>query len=113
MSVRCPSCGDAPNRSMTSYGLRLQCCGLWAWGEHPLADAETHSARRRAHDAFDPLWRDGPLSRSKAYRMLAKELNVSKDDCHMKLMTAEQASRVPDAVVRIRSIIEKEQVQCS
>lgn len=100
--IICPLCGSHPARSETRFGLRLDCCGMWAWGEHPLADAETHEARKSAHAAFDPLWRSGPLSRSKAYKMLADKLGIDRADCHMKLMTAEQARRVPTIALEIQ-----------
>jgi hypothetical protein len=94
--ILCRRCGFPPERTQTAYGLRLDCCGLWAWGEHPLADRATHEARKAAHAAFDPIWKRGHLSRGEAYRRLAEAMGLSSDECHMKLMTAEQASRVPD-----------------
>ena len=100
--MTCPKCGGTPKRTKTRYGPRLDCCGLWAWGEHPLADAATHDARKKAHAAFDPIWRDGHMSRGKAYKMLAEEMGLSRDDCHMKLMTAEQASLVPGIATKIK-----------
>lgn len=66
-------------------------------------DAATHEARKAAHAAFDPLWRDGILSRSRAYKELAKELGIKPDDCHMKLMDAKTARRVPGIVASLRS----------
>ena len=91
----CPKCGNAPQKSMTRYGPRLDCCGLWAWGDNPLADRATHDARKAAHAAFDPIWKSGRLSRGDAYKRLANALGMTRRDCHMKLMTAEQAQRVP------------------
>ena len=100
---RCPKCDETPVRSNTRYGPRLDCCGLWAWGDHPLADAATHAARRAAHDAFDPIWREGLLSRTAAYRELAKQMQLSASDCHMKLMTASQAQRVVCVAAKMRA----------
>jgi hypothetical protein len=100
--IRCPKCGDKPTRTETRYGPRLDCCGLWAWGDHPLADMETHEARKAAHAAFDTLWKFGTISRGHAYKLLAEAMGLSRDDCHMKLMTAEQAQRVPAIAAQIR-----------
>ena len=100
MTILCPKCGSAPSRSITRFGLRLDCCGLWAWGDNPLADRETHEARKAAHAAFDPLWQSGKMSRSKAYSMLASIMGMTKEECHMKLITAEQARQVPGIVVQ-------------
>ena len=102
MSITCPTCGNAPKRTDTRYGLRLGCCGLWAWGEHPLADAATHEARKAAHAAFDTLWKERLIKRGHAYKLLAEAMGMTRDECHMKLMTAEQARRVPAIAARMR-----------
>lgn len=47
---------------------------------HPLgsvADAELRRWRSRAHEAFDPLWKEGAMRRGQAYAWLAKTLGVS------------------------------------
>ena len=93
--MTCPKCGGVPTRTQTRFGPRLDCCDLWAWGDHPLADAATHEARKAAHEAFDPIWKGGTLSRGKAYKLLAEAMGLTRDECHMKLMIAEQAQRVP------------------
>lgn len=40
-------------------------------------------ARMRAHAAFDPIWREGYMTRSLAYTWLARKLRISKVNCHM------------------------------
>lgn len=40
-------------------------------------------ARARAHEAFDPLWQGGYMSRNAAYRWLAGELGMTQEECHM------------------------------
>jgi hypothetical protein len=40
--------------------------------------------------------------RGHAYKLLAEAMGLSRDDCHMKLMTAEQAQRVPAIADNIR-----------
>lgn len=95
---KCPSCGRSPARRNTQYGIRRECCGLWAWGQNaPLVDAETHQARQYAHRVFDSLWQSGLVGRSRAYALLAKELGISSDKCHMKMMDKQTAARVPAA----------------
>jgi len=105
--LRCPRCGGRPVETDTRYGLRLDCCDLWAWGRHPLANRETHEARKAAHVAFDPLWRGGSMSRTEAYQMLAAELGMTSEQCHMKRMTVEEALRVPEAAARIANKINR------
>lgn len=98
MARNCPVCGEVPRRIKTPYGVKRECCGLWAWGNKPLVGALTHEARKRAHAAFDQLWQDGHLSRSEAYRRLAKVMGLSPGECHMAQMDAVTARRVPAAV---------------
>lgn len=104
--ILCPKCGLKPVHTMTRFGPRLDHCGLWAWGYHPLADRETHEARKAAHAAFDPIWKSGKAGRGRAYKLLAEAMGLSRDDCHMKLMTAEQARRVPEIADQIRETLQ-------
>ena len=57
-----------------------------------LASAELRRARKDAHEAFDPLWKSGRMSRKKAYSWLANKLGV--DEAHMGSMDEEQCQRV-------------------
>ena len=96
---KCPTCGRKPKEIHTRYGWRRDCCGLWAWGKNaPLVSRETHQARSYAHKVFDSLWQSGLVGRSRAYALLAAELEIDPADCHMKLMDRETAERVPGAV---------------
>lgn len=97
----CPICMQPAERTDTRYGVRHDCCGLHSWGGKPLVDADTHAARIAAHAAFDELWKSKTISRSKAYKMLAQEMGISKTDCHISLMTRELAEQVPRAVSMI------------
>jgi ribosomal protein L37E len=101
----CPECGKQSYETQTRYGLRSSCCGLWSWDRFPLVDAETHRARNAAHKALDAMWRKGPsriMDRNQAYQRLAKEMNIDPTQCHIKLMDADEAGRVPIAVAAIR-----------
>jgi hypothetical protein len=99
---KCPACGRQPVLKDTAYGWRRDCCGLWGWGRFaPLVDRETHAARSYAHKVFDGLWQSGTVSRDQAYVLLAAELGLTRDDCHMKLMDKTTACRVPAAAHKI------------
>lgn len=102
----CPICGERANRTMTQYGRRHDCCGLWSWGNKPLADAETHAARREAHRVFDQLWQSGHLGRGEAYQALAWSTGWPESDCHMMHMPKERARLVPSAVRKIWAVID-------
>lgn len=54
----------------------------------------TRRARSAAHEAFDPLWRKNKVGRSDAYAWLAKEMGLTRDECHIGMMTADQANQV-------------------
>lgn len=97
----CPICGGEAYEVKTRFGFRHSCCGLWSWDGAPLVDERTHEARKAAHAAFDPLWRKHGLSRSQAYKMLSARLGIPRRDCHMKLMDADTAVRVPKIVQTI------------
>ncbi len=101
MTVWCTSCGLPAERTVTAYGVRNACCGLWSWGDKPLADEATHKARRAAHDAFDPLWRDGHMTRDEAYAALRWATGLNEKNCHMARMPRDRALRVIPAVARI------------
>lgn len=100
----CPKCKGVAKETTTRYGLRNQCCDLWSWDRFPLADAKTHEARKAAHAAFDKLWKGKGkvMKRGQAYGALRRELGLTGDECHIKLMDAETAGRVPKAAKRIR-----------
>lgn len=58
--------------------------------------AETRKARMSAHNAFDPLWKGthAPMNRHQAYKWLAEELAIPRDQCHIGMMTGDQAREV-------------------
>lgn len=63
-----------------------------------MADSYTRRLRKKAHHAFDRLWRNGRMTRSDAYTWLAKRLGIPRDQCHIGLFDAAQCQRVIDAV---------------
>jgi hypothetical protein len=95
----CPCCGGIATLSAGKYGVKAECCGLWSWGLKPLVDRDTHVARIKAHEAFDQIWKSGAMHRSDAYARLAEAMGMTKDECHIALMTAEQARQVRALVV--------------
>lgn len=115
----CPRCGQLASQTLKPTGLKSRCepCGLWSRGSKPLRDEAGHRAhrarvraRRDAHLFFDPLWREGLIDREVAYAMLAQELGIERDACHMRLMDAEVARRVPRAAKAIRACLAVETV---
>lgn len=72
-------------------------CGA-AVGCHPnteiplgrMADKKTRQLRARAHAVFDPIWRSQAMTRSEAYNMLARHLNIPPQDCHISQLNQAQ-----------------------
>ena len=63
-----------------------------------LANAELRKAKRRAHDAFDPLWKARHMSRQSAYKWLAEKLGISPANCHIGMMDVDGCNAVVAAV---------------
>lgn len=59
-----------------------------------LANRATREARKRAHAAFDPLWKSRRLNRSYAYQLLSEFLGIDGKDTHIGNFTVEQCERV-------------------
>lgn len=51
-------------------------------------------ARIAAHNAFDPLWKSGTMSRRAAYDWLAIQLHLPVSACHMVLFDVDMCQRV-------------------
>jgi hypothetical protein len=63
-----------------------------------LADEELRAARMSAHAAFDPLWKDGEMSRDAAYEWLSNATRIPGIRCHVGMMDVEECRRVTAAV---------------
>lgn len=59
-----------------------------------LANPALRAAKRAAHAAFDPIWKDGVMSRKEAYAWLANELNIPVLECHMGEFDCQQCATV-------------------
>ncbi len=99
--LRCPYCGGhARLRSSAvvyrrTFGYVYLCehyprCDAYV-GCHPgttrplgrLADAALRRWKRRAHAAFDPLWRSGRMTRRDAYRVLQHLMGLDETRAHI------------------------------
>jgi hypothetical protein len=78
----CPNCFGEPQVFATKFGPRSECCGLWSYGFKKLVSAEVHWARREAHKAFDPIWKEELLARAYAYKLIRREFGLSADKAH-------------------------------
>jgi hypothetical protein len=67
---------------------------------------ETRKARMAAHDAFDHLWRGGPMSRGDAYAWLGEVMRLPPEECHIGMMSEAQAREA--ARLSVLKLFEKE-----
>ncbi|MCT8345123.1 DUF3268 family zinc-finger domain-containing protein [Photorhabdus kleinii] len=71
------------------WSYLCSCCGAYV-GMHPftniplgtLADKATRNARLSSKRYFEEIWQSGKLSRTDAYKWLAKRLGINKCECH-------------------------------
>lgn len=64
---------------------------------------QLRKARSAAHAAFDPLWKRGAMNRPDAYKWLAGELGIDPAECHIGMMTEQQARQVVEVVEAAKS----------
>lgn len=112
-TAACPYCGKQaelvtgsamyPHRPDLASKRFWRCSPCRAWvGCHPgtreplgrLANSELRRAKQDAHEAFDPIWKEGPLSRSEAYEWLARKLGIPSAECHVGMMDVPTCRRV-------------------
>lgn len=55
-----------------------------------LANARLRSLKQSVHRNFDPIWKRRFLTRKEAYTWLAKEMDISKKDCHVGMFDEKQ-----------------------
>lgn len=121
--IICPSCGNPARQTETRYGLRAQCddCNLWSWDGKPLVSREVHEARKRAHEAFDPIWQNAELAyspqpdteagikrvrkamRNRAYMMLSSLTGIPEAECHMSTQCDLDKLRRIEAAAKLMS----------
>jgi hypothetical protein len=65
-----------------------------------MADKETRQLRTKAHAAFDPLWRSGLMTRSKAYFWLACELKLDVAACHISWLSKQQLKQTVEIAAK-------------
>lgn len=116
----CPFCADGGSVVFTRNSIKYSGreYGDWPWcyfclvcsayvGCHPgtviplgtLADQPTLNARKEAHKAFDPLWKDGPFTRKEAYKYLAEQLGIQREDCHISWFNIDMCKKVVDVAL--------------
>lgn len=119
LTVICPYCGakarfadSAEVYGGRSYGMAYICsnypsCDAYV-GVHKgtvtplgrMANAELREAKKQAHAAFDPLWKNGRFPRKLAYLWLSEQLGMAREDCHIGMFDVATCRRVVDICKR-------------
>lgn len=58
-----------------------------------LANEELRQWKKRAHLVFDPIWKQGHVSRKEAYCILAEELSIPYEQCHIGMFDVEMCRK--------------------
>ncbi|AJF08211.1 zinc-finger-containing protein [Geoalkalibacter subterraneus] len=118
VKLDCPYCGKQSHLTSSrevyggrDYGPIYLCrpCDAYV-GCHPgttdplgrLADKDLRKWKKKAHDAFDPLWKEkarreecgNGRARRAGYRWLADQLGIAFDECHIGMFDIETCQRV-------------------
>lgn len=115
----CPYCG-APTQLVDdseiygrSFGTKCYICkpcGAWV-GCHKgseqalgrIANRELRALKHQAHLAFDPLWKEGHMSRTTAYGILSRALKLPIEHTHIGMFDESLCRRVisiSNAIIR-------------
>lgn len=99
---RCGECGHAMIlRHTKAEGRPFFGCSKYpvckgTMGTHPdgrplgrPGDQETRTARKKAHEAFDSLWKTGRMKRSEAYALAAKLMSLPSQGMHIAMLDKE------------------------
>lgn len=63
-----------------------------------LANAELREAKKKAHTAFDPVWRTGGMSRSYMYQLLSDYLEIPSNQCHIGMFDVDLCNEVVEFI---------------
>lgn len=96
----CPKCGFEAEETMTRYGIRSACCGLWSWNRMPLADEATHSLRKKLHKEYVDL--SDSLGTSAFFEEIRKRTGINDPEkLLIRNMNEATAAKVKVAVEEI------------
>ena len=54
-----------------------------------LANKELRTLKMQAHKAFDPIWKDGYMTRKQAYKWLSDQLEIPEEYTHIGMFGVE------------------------
>jgi ssDNA-binding Zn-finger/Zn-ribbon topoisomerase 1 len=107
--MECPDCGSEMVQRKGPYGhfygcnTYPECRGVISCDKSGKltsipGDAATRNARKEAHKIFDQLWKNGLMSRTKAYRWLRRAMDLKAKDAHISQFDKKQCELVIEYV---------------
>lgn len=70
-----------------------------------LADARLRRLKSHMHARFDPLWKSRRIDRRGAYALLAQELAIPVEQCHIGMFDEELCLRALNLIPRLQSLV--------
>lgn len=121
--LRCPFCGAGVKLEdnikiyrSRSYGKAYICdnfptCDTYV-GVHKdtnkplgtLANKELRTLRMKCHEVFDPLWKSGRMSRSRAYRVLSDIMSMDVNRTHIGMFNIDQCRWMLRQIDKLRML---------
>ena len=111
--MKCPYCGDwaelvggdviyprRPDLAAKKFwrcaacDAYVGCHGLTSVPLGRLANKDLREAKKKAHAAFDPIWKGGTLTRKAAYSWLAKMMGIPSENAHIGMFNEAQCRQV-------------------
>lgn len=110
MGLSCPYCGrptqlvddtEIYGRSFGTKCFVCKPCDAWV-GCHKgteralgrVADKGLRALKQQAHEAFDPIWKNGHLTRQKAYKLLSAAFGIPTEQTHIGMFDADMCRQV-------------------
>ncbi|MGV7078443.1 zinc-finger-containing protein [Testudinibacter sp. P80/BLE/0925] len=74
-----------------------------------LADEQLRTEKKKAHSAFDPIWRKGFMKRVEAYAWLSETLGIPKSETHIGMFDVDMCKKVQhEAGKKLAFLLEKQ-----
>lgn len=117
--INCPYCGQQA-RCITSeqfygrdFGSNIYECrscdayvtthGRSLVPKGTLANAETREWRKKAHAAFDPIWKTGRMQRRAAYSWMQNVMEMTPEQAHIGMFDVESCKKLIEKVAQWRA----------
>lgn len=100
--------------------VKCEPCAAWALADEQgepigrIANVTLRAKRRRAYEAFEPLWKHGvardtpeEIAKAGAYDFLARELGMSADNCRFNYFDEYDCDRAIEICNRVSEVLKE------